>query len=659
MASPEVKKEVPDPNDASSPKPPIKKEEEPLTTTVFVAAPLVKKLRLGVTGKDSNLGNWKTAKGDFECVHDIGNSYGIFKGIIPVPNNPGAPFKFGFYDPDDKNKKIQQWEGEGKHQNRYGDLLPGCWDFFVFMVNEKSSILSLIQSAASIFFGSKSERGRKTVAYFVSIVLERIKDEFMNLDDAFDFLDESLKKIKATDCQDSSKGIADAVDKVLQEWETFDHLLFPLLCAGLTKMDSKILKEFLINRSFDFSLFLHHILLESRFQRTSRRFFEVLETMARYAGGPYCWLFFRLNRRPTWNTKEIANSLIGTMQSIPQVLFFRKDIATSVIGFCLQNGQTFDQLYSTLIPIKATQADYSDMIDSIFLEKLRSNSQSLENKKQVLRSETVRNLHNAYIENPQQSEQFAKFLFEVFDQPLPVTVVQLAVVTPDYLLPTVRKIVVEIFQKKFNKSLIYKRQNQEDMKYLAASIESKDLDAFPTVKKQVHEIFLEISVECVNNGLVHQIASLKLILLALKSRKNVPFLQRSSIIDLQKALTLVPRNLFQNLHKAIGSDPEKRLNSYRRGELGGIVDSIVQHFDLIDEIIKKAKSRAIPLIEINHLLDSQVVGYLRNVDHTLDVAVINRDLAELKKRHKLQASLFQKFSQVNDVTILSPENWNE
>ena len=72
--------EVPDPNDASSPISPIKKKEDPLITTVFVAAPLVKNWRLGITGHDSNLGNWNTAKGEFELVHDIGNSYGNFQG---------------------------------------------------------------------------------------------------------------------------------------------------------------------------------------------------------------------------------------------------------------------------------------------------------------------------------------------------------------------------------------------------------------------------------------------------------------------------------------------------------------------------------------------------------------------------------------------------
>ena len=338
MASADIKMEVPDPNDASSPILPIKKKEDPLITTVFVAAPLVKNWRLGITGQDSNLGNWNTAKGEFELVHDIGNSYGIFKGIIPAPKNPGEPFKFVFYDPDEKNKKIQQWEGEGKRDNRHGDLLPGCWDFFVFMINEKSSIWSALLKFLDL--GSKSERGRKTAAYFASIVLKHIQDESMNWDDALDFLNESLNKIHRTQCEDSSKGIADVVEKVLQEEEMLDHLLFPLLCAGLTRMDSKILKDFLINRSFEFSLFLHHLLKKPRFQRTSRLFFDVLEIMARYAGGPYCWLLIRINRKQTpWvcTAKEMANFLIDTMQSIPQLLFFNKEIATSAIGFCLNN----------------------------------------------------------------------------------------------------------------------------------------------------------------------------------------------------------------------------------------------------------------------------------------------------------------------------------
>ena len=197
------------------------------------------------------------------------------------------------------------------------------------------------------------------------------------------------------------------------------------------------------------------------------------------------------------------------------------------------------------------------------------------------------------------------------------------------------------------------------MKYLAARIESKDLDAFPVIKKQLGNIFLEMSVDLVKNGLFHKIPSQKLLLAALQSQENIPFLQSSSIAGLKEAVTSMQSNFFQNLHKAIGSDREKRFHSYRKGELGDIVNSILQHFDFVDEIIKKAKNREVPLAEINHLFNPQVIDYLRNVDRSLDVAVINRDLTELKKWHKILATLFQKFSHWNDVDMLSPEDWDE
>ena len=640
-------------------------EKDPSTTTVFVAVPIQQKLLLGITGEDGNLGQWKTAKGHFECVHHIGTDYGIFKGIIPVPSIAGSPYKFVFYDPEDNESKIKQWEGVGPYYNRRADLLPGCWDFFVFMETERSWADWSLYSAAEHVFGRniKSERGRKTVAYFVSIVLERIRDESMNWDDAFEFMDESLKKIQRTNSQESDIGTLDAVEKVLKKSvnsETFDHLLFPLLCAGLSNVGSKFLKNFLINCSIEFSLFLHDLPLETRFQRTSLKFFSVLDRMARYAGRPYFWLSFRLNHRQTgmWKAKE-ASSLINTMQTTPQVLFFRKDVATSAIGFCIEHSQTFDQFYSTLIPIKANHPEYADMVDSIFLEKLLSHSQSFEKKKQVLHSKILRQLHDAYMENPHQSEQVAKLLSDFYNQPLPVLVVRLVIATPEYLLPSMRDIVVDIFQNKFNNLASYKQQNENDMKYLAARIESKELDAFPDIKKQLENIFLEMSIELVNDGLVHKIPSQKLLLAALQSQENIPFLQSSSIAGLKEAVTSMQSNFFQNLHKAIGSDREKRFHSYRKGELGDIVNSILQHCDAVDEIIKNAKIREVPLAEINHLFNPQVIDYLRNVDPSLDVAVISRHFTKLTNRHKILASLFQKFSHANDVDILSPEDWDE
>ena len=314
-------------------------------------------------------------------------------------------------------------------------------------------------------------------------------------------------------------------------------------------------------------------------------------------------------------------------------------------------------MYSTLIPIKTNHPEYADMVDSIFLEKLLSHNQSLEKKKQVLHYEIIQHLHGVYMENPQQSGQFAKFLSDFYNQPLPATVVWLVIATPEYLLPSVRNIVADIFQRKFHNVGSYKHQNEIDMKYLAARIESKDLDAFPVIKKQLGNIFLEMSVDLVKNGLFHKIPSQKLLLKALQ--ENVPFLQSSSIAGLKEAVTSMPSNFFQNLHKAIGSDREKRFHSYRKGEFGDIVNSILQHFDFVDEIIKKKKKREVPLAEINQLLNPQVIDYLRNVDHSLDVAVISRHLTKLTNQHKILATLFQKFSHANDVDILSPEDWDE
>jgi hypothetical protein len=656
MASAIIETKDPDPNEAGMPSSSLKKENDPLTTTVFVAAPIQQKWHLGITGEDSNLGQWKTAKGHFECVNQIGTDYGIFKGIIPVPSVTGSAFKFVFYDPEDNEKKIKQWDGVGPYYNRRADLLPGGWDFFVFVEPEKRWFF--------LGYNINSERGRKTVAYFVSIVLERIRDESMNWDDALEFLDESLKKIQRTNCQDSIAGVRDAVEKVLQQSansETFDHLLFPLLCAGLSNVDSKLLKDFLISHSIDFSLFIHHLLLEARFQRSSSKFLTVLDALARYAGRPYWWLTFRLNSRQgePWINNEMAHSLIDTMQTIPQVLLFRRDIASSVIGFCLQNNLAFFQLYSTFIPLKTNHPEYADMVDSIFLEKMLSYSQSFEDKRRVLNSKILRHFHGAYMVNPQQSEQVPKFLFDFFNKELPVTFVRLAFESPEYLLPLVRNVVVDIFQKKFNNVASYKNQNENDMKYLAERIESKDLDAFPGIKEQLDNIFLEMSVELVNDGLVHKIPSQKMLLSALQSQENVPFLQSSSITDLKEAVTSMPSNFFQNLHKAIGSDRKKRFQSYRKGEFEDIVNSILQHFDFVEEIIKKAKIREVPLAEINHLFNPQVIDCLRNVDPSLDVAMINRNLTTLKNQHKVFATLFQKFSHLNDVDILSPEDWNE
>jgi hypothetical protein len=87
----------------------------------------------------------------------------------------------------------------------------------------------------------------------------------------------------------------------------------------------------------------------------------------------------------------------------------------------------------------------------------------------------------------------------------------------------------------------------------------------------------------------------KLILLAL-AEMRIPFLESPKFVDLQKAMAELPLKFYQNLYAAL-NPLEKTLEPYQKGETSTIVEKLENHFDYLDELVKRIEKRNVVLNE--------------------------------------------------------------
>ena len=145
-------------------------EESPFTATVFLAAQVPKNGRLAITGSDKYLGNWKEPQGTFERVLQIQPDLFIFKSTIPVPSRPGSAFKFV----EVAGEKID-YEGAGQQDNRWDEIQPGSWNFFIYKHHSEG----LGEKLRKFVFGPNTEVVGKIVVKFMEIAFNRAVQDIM------------------------------------------------------------------------------------------------------------------------------------------------------------------------------------------------------------------------------------------------------------------------------------------------------------------------------------------------------------------------------------------------------------------------------------------------------------------------------------------------
>jgi len=438
---------------------------------------------------------------------------------------------------------------------------------------------------------------------------------FIDWDAAFEFVDDTFRKIKQAVGNDiSSFGFRQLLnewlqDKVLQV--NFDKLYLLLICACNTGVYLPKLKEVLGSASKKFSLYLINF---QNVRRKRQDFIGVLERIAMLAGRDYWWILFRsgelYNRQyellRKLDHREVSESILKTLQENPGILLDPQESAARVVNYLIRWNE-IDELYCNLYPIFAQNVSFQHILDPLLLRHLLICKTGVNDLKKILRSNFLHKLCKSLpLEETTDlsTHQEAIILFNeaittIFKQKL-VDVIRLACWTPGYLLPFVVPVVEAIVIQQLKMSSNF---TLEEYRYFA-KLEDIGFDNFPQTKQQIEIRLLKMTKDHVKSGSFQDVPSLKLILLGLAERKGIPFLERPKVADLQKAISRLPRQFFNNLHTVLknhGISADNTLKPYRKGTTKSIVELLENHFDQLDEILKKIQNRQVPLIELSSL----------------------------------------------------------
>lgn len=581
--------------------------DSPSLVTVFLAAPALENHRLAITGIDERLGKWKIPKGDFVEVSKIDKEFSIFKGMVPVPEEIGSPFKFIHFHTAES--KIM-YEGDGKSDNRTEELLPDSWNFFIFKPKAKGALKKVWTTVVSLI--SRPETGEKIAMEYFHIVFGHALETLLpNWDDAFEFIDESLQKIRRAVERDSyTAGFYQFLNQWIEKPElqvNFDLLM--LLLVGASKMNAYFndkIKQLLQLNSEQFSVYLHKF---KHMKRKKDDLLVIMERIAVHAGQEFVWIFFRIHRQSQipkeFNHPQVSESVIKTLQNIPEVLLDEPECVAKVVEY-LVRWNDINKLYLSMLPVFDKNAEYQRIFEPLLLEKfIYQHKSSIDDLIKILNSDimkkTYQNISISGLDEISREHSrtniFQDSIKDIFNQHKLSDVITLALHTPECLLTFIDNIVIE-------KMGTISNFNKEDYNFFALQSEHDNLEKFPRTKQQIEAILLRMAKGHLKLGLLQSIPSKKLILLALAERKDILFLKRAKVTDLQKAINTVPGKFFQNLYtcmKPSGSSVEKTLTPYRKGKTKDVVERLETHFKHIDAILAQVQNRRVPLTELTTL----------------------------------------------------------
>jgi len=616
-----------------------------LTATVYLAAPTGK--RIAVTGSS---GGWKNPQGSFRQLQEFDSGFGIFQGVIPIPPVWKSSFKFVQVESDGSIK----YEGDTHYDNRDDELLPDAMYFFIYKPSKKTTGEKLVEGAKKVFGYGKTETTQKVLALFLDLAFNRaLEQASSDWDTAIDIIKDCLEKLQRLKCTELRDSLRKFVSDRLQLPElliNFDHLFLLIVGAHLVGGTfPTVLQEFLMVQSVPFSLYLHQF---KNLRRNGDFLFKVLETLA-LQGPDYCWIVFRLNRHNDMtrnNPKAVTDALIKIMRVFPEALLSKEAIASRVASY-LFHFNDVDDIYDRLLPVLREKPDYKNLMDRLLLGALVEHERTVDEATRILRSRFVLELLLLKPDESPDEESLKNFFLKLFNRKSS-DVVMLATFSPERLLPFVRPIVESTIQKKMQGLSHF---NRDDYQYFA-QLDSSKLVEFPETQKRIDETCMRMSKEHVRLGNFQNVPSLKLILrsLAEMGDHQVPFLERPSFVDLQKAVTKLPRKYFQNLHTALKSTSlkDKNLKNHRKGETKDMVDRMERHIDVMEEILVKVRTKRIALNEITCLQDLHVSDYLKYLGIADGMLTdIRKQVEELKKRQKIYGGLYNKFARYSFLLI--------
>lgn len=583
---------------------PTKIEDSLSFVKICVAAPLVNNHRLAIIGQNSSLGGWKEPKGNFEQLLQINQDIYIFQGTLSVHSDLKSSFKFVHFNKANNNII---YEGDGKGDNRTDELFIGSMNFFIFKPQPKS-FFEKLKDQLSIL--QTSETKKKIAVEFFAILFDHvILNAVPDWNAAYKFVSDGLNKIKRA--VGNLDGFLQFTSQQCQHLElelNFDKLL--LLIVAASKIDiqySENMRNIIQKNTKSFCHYLHNL---KSLKHHSYGFATVLENLAQHAGPEFWWILF-WNDRPeeklqVFDKRKVSESTLKTLQEMPEVLLSNDGVASRVVEY-LVRWNNIDELYCNLRPIFAVNATYQQLLDTILPKKLVMHKTSISDIAKILSSDYLKKAYNdsqptnLFSKEPlyTNGDLFNNSIKIIFDRKLS-DVVRLATQVPAYLLPIVKPVVENIVTVKINPTLNF---SKEDYRYFS-QLNGDQLDDYPQTKKLIEEKLMKMTREHVKSGSFQSIPSLRLTLLVLTERMDVPLLDRPEVVDLQKIIHNLPQKFFQNLHSVIklpGDSVENTLRAYREGTTKETVKRLENHFYQLDEILEKLQSRCIPLNQLTSL----------------------------------------------------------
>jgi len=612
-----------------------------ITTTIYLAAPTG--CRLAFTGEDVD---WRNSQASFETVKDINPDTGIFRGTVPVPFRLGSPFKFVLVDPN----------GTIKYEDdRNDELLPDSTYFFVVKSIRDAHSQIALQNATEgeekvVQRNQPKEMHQKILVEFLHIAFDvAIGKVSLNWDSTLDVLSDYLQKLRSLQSDEAQfrGSFSKFVDGRLQFSElpiNCDHIVLLVAGAYLTNCTfTKTFKDILMKNAASFSRYLSELL--PNVQQNQGLVFKLMETLIDQGGADFYWIPFHFKQECSTlkdvPLKEVCNALINTMQVSPELLLEKETIASQVTRFLLKCGD-LDDIYDRLRPLFVKTPRYKTLMDGLLLIAL------MDHEKNVPVDSLIQLLCSGYLkelceqesrdnDSPSSNKDALKTFFSsLFKWKSFTEIIQLACSTPNYLMKFVIPFVELSFKKKIE-SLSY-----EDYKYFADS-EPTLIAKFPEIHKNIVSTFLRMLSKDLDTGSFENIRNVDLVLRGLAKRLDtIPFLERSSLISLQKSIHAMPRHFFKNLHICVKG---KILKAQRKGATEDVVEAVERHIKLVDEIVVSVKSQLILLKDVANLLDPQVVDYLKHAGLKERVLKdLRQQVEELKKRYELYSGVYKKLA---------------
>jgi hypothetical protein len=565
--------------------------------------------------------------GEFQSFFEISRDLHIFKGIFPNNViNGGLHFKFVYVNSEDQNKIAHKSRKINRKQKSIND----SWIFHFFKLPQryegsfnintklKESVNELNKTnikkqIASKFFVILFEHiglcdeVLSGITFYTVFILEikMIRSCFSYIekewDDAYESWHESLHQMKFEE-EDTSDGFQDFLNTWIDDRTpnlkiNFDQLFLLVVGAYFMEVNFEKMRKIFedVSNSKEFSLYLHKS-IQCQLRPEEQYRLAIFNNIVEHGGRKFLWIFFRLDvlhRLENYANENVTESIIETLKDIPEVLLDDTKCASRVVNYLVRCSNDIDELYGNLRPTFDKHVKYQQLLHPYLLKHFLTHRRTVEDLIKFICSTFMQNMHEMAVG---QETNFRETIKPIFDHKKLTDLIQLALDTPDYLLPVVKPVIKSNVSQELEKMATFSSEEYDF--FLLKSEKNERFNHFPEAKKKIEDRLLEIAIDHVKMGYFQKVKSVKLILLALIQTK-IPFHDCSNVRDIKKAMDNVPRKFFQNLYSVLNNlkVPLETLEQYRKGDTRQMVIYLERHFNMLKKLKENIQERKVPLID--------------------------------------------------------------